>query len=666
MVEIVVVDLETTFSMVTRVGAKKESSDYGDCFNPNNKIVKVGCYDLKTDKYVSFDMRLPGRKAMLEKHLSQYSGIAGHNLKYDLLWLMQIGIDLTDRKLYDTMLFEYIILKGMHGDYGLGLDVVARRYGGTAKMDIIKGFWSCGVNTDEIPNHLLSRYLYDDCKNTAMVLRGQFQHGSLLEQKEFAEMYMKLLAITTKMEFDGAKFNGNLLDSVSDYIDTELNRAAGELTGVIADLTKGHELNGGKPLNIDSPDQLMPIMYSLKLNPEKKKEWASFVMTFRPQRTGAQVKLERAIDECFIKMPYGANVKPNVAWLVDKDWVGAKGFSTGSKVIEALLNYKGLTKKQERLITALSRYSKASTWKSSNLAGVINGVKDDGFIHGKFNMSVTVTRRYSSSEPNMQNWPREGTNPLKKLITSRYENGVVVAADFKQLEFRVAGLLSGDKQLIQDVSEGFDIHDHSAKMAFGEKYIEGDKETKKKLRTEAKATTFKFQYGAMPKNKKEQAIYDAFYGKYKILAQWQEQLEYHISRDKQYKCPFTGSVFVFPEARPDNKWLWLTKAKNYPVQYLAAVINACGAIGLQQALQEYNPKCKWILTVHDSHVVDCPIECLDDVVGIIKDKMENINEVFEKYFKKTLDIQLGVDVSYGVNWFEQEDYKDERTNKHAA
>jgi len=322
-----------------------------------------------------------------------------------------------------------------------------------------------------------------------------------------------------------------------------------------------------------------------------------------------------------------------------------------------LQNWSGLTKKQERLIKAMTEYSKASTWKSSNLAGILNGVRPDGFIHGNFNMAVTATRRFSSSEPNMQNWPREGTNPLKKLVKSRYKGGYILNADYAQLEFRAVGLLSGDEQLVRDVASGFDIHAHSATMAFGDRFTNADKDTKKALRTEAKATTFRFQYGAMPKNKTEQAIYDAFYGKYTKVAQWQERIEFTIARDKQYTCPFTGSVFAFPEARHDNKWAWLTKAKNYPVQYLASVITNCGMVGVNEAFKALDSRLLLTLTVHDALVADVPPELLHEAAAIMKDRMEDINEVFSRYFKKTLDIQLNVDVQCGPNWYQQEEYK---------
>lgn len=663
-----VVDLETNYSFVQKLrgGAKREVSDYGDCFNPDNRVILVGVMDYVSGQYVSYDMRLPGRLAMLRRCLAKYDAIIGHNVKYEYLWLRRIGLDLSTKKFYDTMLLEYINLQGEHKTNGLSLDVVAPRYGGVKKIDIVKRFWEAGMNTSDVPAGILSHYLYLDVDNTRKVFAGLVQKKGVVDQREFCAFYAELLHCVAQMEYNGAKFNDESLAEVSDSIEESLITAANNLSEICVDLMKKRDTADFKPLNLDSPAQMMPLLYSLELIKEKKDVWKQFATTFRPRRKGAPAKLETMVDECFTRLEWGAGIKVSTAWLDDHKLIGTSGFSTGSKAIDALSEWSGLTKKQEKLIRALEAYSKASTWKSSNLAGVLNGVKHDGYIHGNFNMAVTATRRFSSSNPNMQNWPREGTNPLKMLIRSRFANGFIVNTDYKQLEFRVAGLLSGDDVLMKDVANGFDIHDHSARMAFGDKYINASDKDKYELRTKAKRTTFKFQYGAMPKNATEQAIYDAFYGKYRKLAQWQEKIEYYIIRDKKYTCPFTGSTFAFPEARADNKALWITKAKNYPVQYLASVITNCAIIGITEGLRELGEKGLLILSVHDSNVMDVSIESFEQGMSIIKDRMENINPVFERFFKKRLDILLGCDITYGANWYQQEKYIDRNTTKAVA
>ena len=64
----------------------------------------------------------------------------------------------------------------------------------------------------------------------------------------------------------------------------------------------------------------------------------------------------------------------------------------------------------------------------------------------------------------MQNMPRGGTFPVKKVFVSRWEGGYVMEADFAQLEFRVAAFLSQDTTAMKEIDTGFDVHSYTAKV----------------------------------------------------------------------------------------------------------------------------------------------------------------------------------------------------------
>jgi len=669
-----VLDLETTFTMVSKYGKDTALTDFGSPFNDTNSVVLVGVKDLHTGAYTSYDMRKSSSKELLQAKLDCAKVLVGHNIKYDMLWLKQIGMSVEHLELRDTMLREYIILCGRHREdgEGLGLNEVAPKYGGTPKPDIMKDMWSKGVNTDKIPMFILASYLYGDVDNTAKVYIGQLSSPELKAQSKYHKFYHDVLRAVVDMEFNGAKYNDALKQEVEQELDRQLHEAAAALIKVVNKYGKGHPSVDSQSFNLNSSDQLAELVWSMRLRrgPNGKvdkdcaAEWAAFVKYFKPWADGAQRQLDYKISQCFEMLPYGVHLKPDVSWLSTKKWYGAKGISAGSKVSEAALASGRVTQKQKELLNALQAYSKAETWKSSNFAGVINGVRSDGYIHGSFNMHITATRRFSSSDPNMQNWPREGTNPLKKLVKSRYEKGYIVNRDYGQLEFRVAGILSGDELLIADVASGFDIHSHTAHIAFpGQWVINTDgreldleqKASNKKLRQKAKTKTFEFQYGAFPKNKVDKAIYDAFYGKYKMLSAWQERVEAEVASRQKYVCPFTGVIFDFPGATFANRGSWSTKAKNYPVQFLADAINKCAILGIWRKTKS-KENIKLIATVHDSNVVDADSDSLDEAVTITKEAMEGASKIFHEYFGKTLDVPLDTDVSYGCNWYEQQEY----------
>lgn len=640
----IVLDLETSFSFVPRHKDGKLQSDIGSSFNPDNRIVLAGVFDYSTNIYTSYDMSKPSSVAKLKKVVESTDVMVGHNIKYDALWLKAIGCGLEHIKYRDTMLREYLIYQGAHPS--LALTNVAPRYGGTPKVDLVGKLFDAGVNTPDIPTFILAKYLYDDVMNTKLVYEAQLKEQRLVEQKVYDAFYHDVLETVIEMEWNGAKFNDEAKEEVTRAIDENLfttMQTVVDLAGSYTDKAK---------FNPDSPAQLARIMYGLELKPDCKARWEGFIARFKPWDSGSQSKLEWEVENCFNKLENSLHIKPDVAWLTNKDFMTVTGFSSGSKVIDSMLQCGKLTKKQEQFVAAVQAYSKASTWKTSNLTGVFDGTRADGFVHGQINMHVTSTRRFSASAPNTQNWPREGTNPIKKLIKSRYDGGEIVCSDYGQLEFRIAGLLSNDTQLIQDVNDGVDIHSHTATVAFGDKFTTAEGKERKELRQKAKIKTFEFQYGATPKTKTDKAIFDAFYGKYTKLSAWQERTISFVARNQKYVCPFTGVVFAFDGASHGNEHSWATKAKNYPIQFLADAINKAALVGIYQRIKG-REDIKLILTVHDSDVLDAAPHAVEEAKQILREEMSGVTKTFEKYFNKALDIPLAVDVSSGVTWYDQ-------------
>lgn len=60
--------------------------------------------------------------------------------------------------------------------------------------------------------------------------------------------------------------------------------------------------------------------------------------------------------------------------------------------------------------------------------------------------------------------PRGGTFPVKKAFVSRWAGGMIMEADFAQLEFRAAAFLAQDALAMHEVATGFDVHSHTAEV----------------------------------------------------------------------------------------------------------------------------------------------------------------------------------------------------------
>jgi len=115
-------------------------------------------------------------------------------------------------------------------------------------------------------------------------------------------------------------------------------------------------------------------------------------------------------------------------------------------------------------------------------------VEEDGYVYPSWRVVGAETGRMACADPNMQNMPRGGTFPVKKVFVSRWEGGKIMEADFAQLEFRAAAYLSQDEVAINEVSTGFDVHAYTAQVI-----TDAGQPTDRQT---AKAHTFAPLYGA--------------------------------------------------------------------------------------------------------------------------------------------------------------------------
>ena len=116
---ITTLDVETTF----HVGETKRTDPTP--FHPNNRLVSVQyntCQDLEP-KFVWFyhekkNPDLPVAHSQVQQILNNTTLLVGHNIKFDLVWLWESGFSYSGR-VYDTMIGEYILLKGQKNSVSL-------------------------------------------------------------------------------------------------------------------------------------------------------------------------------------------------------------------------------------------------------------------------------------------------------------------------------------------------------------------------------------------------------------------------------------------------------------------------------------------------------------------------------------------------------------------
>ena len=249
----------------------------------------------------------------------------------------------------------------------------------------------------------------------------------------------------------------------------------------------------------------------------------------------------------------------------------------------------------------------------------------------------------------MQNMPRGGTFPVKKVFVSRWEGGKIMEADFAQLEFRTAAYLSQDKTAMKEIEDGFDVHSYTAKVI-----TEGGQ---KISRQEAKAHTFAPLYGAtgFGRTLAEATYYRQFTQKYKGIALWHSRLAKEAVETQTITTP-SGRQFSFPfvERRANGSVTFFTQIKNFPVQSFAtADIVPITLLHLEEQLSNLH-SCI-VNTVHDSIVIDVHPSEIDKVVHIIQHTNDNLKSLVDKQFKIDLNVPLVLEAKIGNNWLDTKD-----------
>ena len=289
------------------------------------------------------------------------------------------------------------------------------------------------------------------------------------------------------------------------------------------------------------------------------------------------------------------------------------------------------------------------TYLSSFVDGIKTHTKYDGKLHVRLLQHRTATGRFSGADPNMQNMPRGGTFPVKRVFVSRFDNGKIVEADFAQLEFRVAAFLSQDGVAIEEVSTGFDVHAYTSQVI-----TDAGQPTS---RQEAKAHTFAPLYGAtgFGRTPAEAEYYTHFTEKYKGIATWHSRLAKEALENKKVVTP-SGREFAFPDVQrlESGRVSHFTQLKNYPVQSLATADIVPVALLHIDSLLHYAKSCI-VNSVHDSIVIDMhPME-ERLVLQAIDTTNKELPGLIAGRWGIDFNVPLVLEAKIGPNWLDTKD-----------
>ncbi len=511
--------------------------------------------------------------------------LVGQNLKFDLPMLNRHGIKVSEF-LGDTMLMSYVL-----NSTGTrhGLDRMAMHYLNyePMKYEEVVGSASKQINFAQVEIPTATFYAVEDADITLRL----FNHlnGMLKDQPKLVDLLNSIeypmLRSLIRVETNGAKIDAKMLSKYSD-----------ELALKIEDLSKTAFKMAGEEFNMDSPKQLVEILYNKLDLPVLKK-------TPKGQPSTNEDTLQRLAEEYDL---------PKI-----------------------IIEYRGLAKLKSTYTDSLINIQHPITKR----------------IHTSYQQAVTSTGRLSSTEPNLQNIPiktAEGRKIREAFIAEK--SNVLISADYSQIELRIMAHLSGDKNLTHAFNNNIDVHSATASEIFN---ISLEDVTPDHRRS-AKAINFGLIYGmsafgltrqlGIPRHE-AQAYLDTYFERYTGVRKYMDSTK-ELAKKNLFVETILGRKLHVASINDSNglrRQAAERAAINAPLQGSAADIIKKAMIDVDHWIGDNNPDIKMIMQVHDELIFEVNKDFSDqakkEIIGLMESTVK-------------LDIPLIVDANQGVNWNE--------------
>ncbi len=405
-------------------------------------------------------------------------------------------------------------------------------------------------------------------------------------EKLYFDMELPLSDVLYQMEVDGFKVDYESLSETGKKYKERLNALESEIK----------DLTGEPDLNVNSPKQLGDVLFG-KFNLGKGKK-------------------------------------------------NKKGFSTSAEILEGIEDAHPVIP----LILAHRQLSKLYSTYVEGLKPLID--KTTGLIHTSFNQTVTATGRLSSKEPNLQNIPvrEDEGRELRKLFVPRLENGLLISADYSQIELRLLAAFSGCRGLIDAFNRGEDVHASTASKVFNVPL----EQVTPLMRRNAKAVNFGIIYGiseyGLAKNLKipnyqAREYINSYFKEYPEVKEYMDN-NVAFAKANGYAQTLFGRRRYIRELKASNynvRQFGERVAMNMPLQGSSADIIKLAMINVYNRLKKAGLKTKLILQVHDELILDAVDAESERAQQILKEEMEGVVK---------LAVNLTVEVGKGKTWFD--------------
>ena len=512
------------------------------------------------------------------------------NGKYDLNVLTRYGVDV--HPIEDTMVMSFDLDagrgEGMGG--GHGMDELSERHLGHTPLSFkeVCGTGKKAIPFGEVPLDRATEYAAEDADVTLRLYR--ILKPRLAEEggtRIYERVDRPLIPVVAQMEREGIKVDR-----------AQLARLSEEFATTTAELEKEIHAIAGEEFSVGSPKQLGEVLFDKMGFKGGKKGKSGAYST-------DQSTLEKLSSD------------PEAAAITKK-----------------VLEWRHLSKLKSTYTDALQEQINPNT----------------GRVHTSYSLVGAQTGRLSSTDPNLQNIPIR--TDIGRTIRQAFvpePGNTLLAADYSQIELRLAAHMADVDTLKNAFANGEDIHARTATEMFGE--------VTRETRARAKTINFAILYGISRwglagrlevEPDEAQDMIDTYFQRFPGIQRYITETLQTVG-EQGYSETLFGRKTWFPRIKSKNQAERQGSERaaiNAPIQGTSADIIKRAMARMLPALHDAGlHDVRMLLQVHDELVFELPEGDVAAASPIIEQVMAEA-----ALPAVTLDVPLAIDIGTGESW----------------
>ncbi|MBQ9137508.1 MAG: DNA polymerase I [Alistipes sp.] len=556
------------------------------------------CFDLETSGFDIFGSRIVGLSLAVEPHKAwyvpftlsadrnrtecEYAAIlkplfecpnsvkVGQNMKFDILFLRTLGIEVKGLKC-DTMLLHYLLdPEARHG-----MNALAERYLNYSPVAIesLIGKGAQQITMDMVGLDRISEYA---CEDADITLQLYHVLKPLVVEQSLWNLYCTIeepmIEVLADMEFTGVKIDSAALKSYSQTLGVELLALEQQI----------RELADEPLLNVNSGRQIGDVL-------------------FTKMRIAEKPKMTKTKQFC-----------------TDEEYL--KGFAADHEIVRVILEYRGVKK-------LLSTYIDALPELVNPVTGHIHTSYNQAVTAtGRLSSSNPNLQNIPIREAIGR--------PIREAFIPSQSDRLLLSADYSQVELRLMAHLSGDESLCEAFRNGEDIHAATAAKIFGKAIEEVTSEERRRAKTANFGIIYGISpFGLAQRldipRSEAKALIDGYFASYPKVKHYMERTVSDAVQMGWVETIFSRRRYLegIDSRNANTRALAERNAINAPIQGSAADIMKIAMVGVARAFKEQGIRSKLILQVHDEIVVDLIPSEREAVERIVRTQMEGAAEL---------------------------------------